>query len=629
MSNISFKQVSFRNFLSFGNVMTTLDLTAPGTTLLVGENLDDGGSSGAGKTTGLCAISYCLFDKIPSGVTKDRLINQTNAAKNTQMEVIVEFDRGDDAYKVHRWRGSTTGVKLYHNDKDITPASVNRGEDSFNSVIENILGFSYTMFSKIILFNGSSKPFLSLSASEQRELIEELLRITLLSRKAAALKENVRETEKGIDMQLLLVKQQEVQNATHQRHLAEGQQRIQRWNAQRSADMSALNDELSALLSFDFDTEELGQSALSELDQQMASLVNDTSRVSGQINLTNRESSPHAVKLSGLQHREKQVSEKLTRAKSELKHLRDAECPYCKQAFTSPAKITELSASVDALTQELNELASELVATKALDDEFKLEINQRINELKAEQVKLQASQLELSSVRSELATTLKYKSMTDLIKARASIEALQQKMIAFSSEVNPHLEAVAQLEKEGEVKIDYSFADELKKLLEHQKLLLKLLTDKSSFIRKNIISKTIPFLNGRIGYYTDALNLPHVVEFQPDMTCKITQLGRELDHGNLSNGEQKRLNLALCLAFRDVMTYLHAKVNVLFADEIDGGSLDATCVDALVKLLKRKAWDDELSIFIISHRPEFDDRCDRNVIIRKERGFSTMITQPT
>jgi DNA repair exonuclease SbcCD ATPase subunit len=112
------------------------------------------------------------------------------------------------------------------------------------------------------------------------------------------------------------------------------------------------------------------------------------------------------------------------------------------------------------------------------------------------------------------------------------------------------------------------------------------------------------------------------------MSCEISQIGRELDHGNLSNGEKKKLNLSLCLAFRDVLTYLHSKVNVLLTDEIDGGTISGPDLDALITMLKSKAWDDNISIFVISHRSEFDGRCDNTLVIRKEGGFSSLILQP-
>ena len=113
----------------------------------------------------------------------------------------------------------------------------------------------------------------------------------------------------------------------------------------------------------------------------------------------------------------------------------------------------------------------------------------------------------------------------------------------------------------------------------------------------------------------------------PDLTTEITQMGRELDHGNLSNGEKQRLNFSLCLSFRDALTYLHSRINLLVTDEIDGGKLDEQGVNNIINLIKHKAWDDKLTIFNITHRPEFDGRCDRTLVVRKEGGFSRIIKQ--
>ncbi len=208
------------------------------------------------------------------------------------------------------------------------------------------------------------------------------------------------------------------------------------------------------------------------------------------------------------------------------------------------------------------------------------------------------------------------------------MSSLQDKLESLLSATNPHVEAYESLKLEGDVKVDSDKLDELENTKEHQKFLIKLLTDKNSFIRKHLVSQTIPYLNKRIAFYSENLNLPHVVTFQPDMSCEIMQFGRELDHGNLSNGEKKKLNLSLCLAFRDVLTYLHNKVNVLFTDEIDGGSLSGIDIESLISTIKRKAWDDDISIFIISHRQEFEGKCDKNLVIRKEGGFSNIILQP-
>ena len=125
-------------------------------------------------------------------------------------------------------------------------------------------------------------------------------------------------------------------------------------------------------------------------------------------------------------------------------------------------------------------------------------------------------------------------------------------------------------------------------------------------------------------YYTKDFGLPHVVKFDDDMTCSVAEYGRELDYGNLSSGEKKRVNLSLSLAFRDVLHHLHAKVNCLFIDEIDA-SLDGPGVEAVFKVLKQKTRDDSLVTWIISHRPEAVGRFDRQMIVRKENGFSGIV----
>ena len=109
------------------------------------------------------------------------------------------------------------------------------------------------------------------------------------------------------------------------------------------------------------------------------------------------------------------------------------------------------------------------------------------------------------------------------------------------------------------------------------------------------------------------------------MSCTVSEYGRELDFGNLSSGEKKRVNLSLSLAFRDVLHHLHARVNCLFIDEIDA-SLDGSGVESVFRLLKQKSRDEGLGLWIISHRPEAIGRFDRTVTVRKQNGFSRIVS---
>ena len=625
MSDLIFNSVEFKNFMSFGNLPTVIQLDDPGTTLIVGENLDDGGSSGAGKTTLFGAISYACFDKIPSGVSKDRLINQTNDKKSTSMEVTFTFTTNGHTYKVIRKRGALGGLQLLEDDKDITPAS----SGAFNDRIEQLLGISYNMFSQVILFNGNSKPFLDFGISDQRILIEELFRITTLSQKANACKKRGTQTDKDIALQKLLIQQQQKQNDTYRKHLAEAKERADRWEKQRSTDLLKLKEDIDLLSSVDFDTNEALLTEVSTLQATLIPLQSENRELITKLTAKKTLQFHRKTEMALLNVNIAKKKESINKLVNELSHLAEAKCPYCLQQFQdADKKITELVAEQSAMTVGISDDTTQYIKIQTEEKEFVEKTKISVDTLAAEIEEKRQGLIDLTDSITELKSVLIYPTIKELTTAKNSISALQNKLDNLATSANPHVDAIRTLESEGEGSVDHARLEELITLQEHQQFLIKLLMDKNSFIRKNIISKTIPFLNKRIGYYSEKLNLPHLVMFQPDMSCQISQYGRELDHGNLSNGEKKKLNLSLCLAFRDVLTYLHARINVLFTDEIDGGSISGPDVDSLITLIKHKAWDDNLAIYIISHRPEFDGRCDRNLVVRKERGFSNIITQP-
>lgn len=626
MSKITFESLWFMNFMSFGNSKTTVDLTETGTTLIIGENMDEGGSSGAGKTTLMNALSYVLYDKVPrDDVKKDKLINNINASKTVTMEVGLNITVGADKYVIERRRGHQAGVSLLKNGVDITPDSI----ANFNLAIEELIGFSYNLFSQIILFNGNSTAFLSLSGPQQRELIEELLRITILSRKAEALKLKMNATEAELKLQLALIEQQKKHAERHEGLVSAARKRVTDWQGQHEVEIVQQERKLEALLAIDFEAEEQLHVLIKELQGKIAPIDTQISSMEREIRAERAKISPYSSKLAVLKRDLTTHQKAKAKAEADLGHLEDAKCPYCLQKYEdAEAKIAEVRVTLADATFNHDKVLEELRLEAEQDAIWETSRDSAAGNMQLDADELKASKVGFAAELSDLQTALTYKTYKDHVAAANMAGSLAEKIDKLRVEVNPHIDALQALENEPGITVDTSIVDELAKLKEHQKILYKLLTDKNSYIRKGIIGKTLPFLNKRIAYYTERLGLPHVVLFQPDMTCEITKLGIELGHGNLSNGEQKRLNLGLCFAFRDALTYLHSKVNLLLTDEVDGGSLDEQAVSLMIQLLKHKSWDDKIGIFIISHRPEFDGRCDRNLIVRKESGFSALLKQP-
>ena len=57
--------------------------------------------------------------------------------------------------------------------------------------INELLGMSHNMFKHILALNTYTEPFLSMKVGDQKDIIEQLLGITILSEKAESLKEKI------------------------------------------------------------------------------------------------------------------------------------------------------------------------------------------------------------------------------------------------------------------------------------------------------------------------------------------------------------------------------------------------------------------------------------------------------
>ena len=194
------------------------------------------------------------------------------------------------------------------------------------------------------------------------------------------------------------------------------------------------------------------------------------------------------------------------------------------------------------------------------------------------------------------------------------------------AETSPHLADIQEMESTAIQQINFDTINKLTKVMEHQKFLLDILTNKDSFVRKKIVDQNLSYLNSRLTHYLDKIGLPHQVVFRNDMTVEITELGRELDFGNLSRGEANRLILGLSFAFRDVWENLYQPINTLFIDELIDSGLDTMGVENSVAILKDMSRRRQKSIWLVSHREELAGRVPNILKVVKEGGFTTYST---
>lgn len=581
---IRFTTLTIKNFLSYGAEPTVIPLERPGTTLIVGEDLDNSaggtGANGCGKTVIINALAYGVYDRPVSNISKDNLVNNIN---KKHMEVVVEFFKGEDHYLIRRVRKSKSYaagnfVQFFENGKDITPDSV----ANTNALIQTTIGLPYELFVRIVVFSATNVPFLDLpvrsqTGPNQTDIIEELFDLKTLSHKASVLKEQAKE----IDL-LIASKQErnellEQEKARHDKQLDSAHKRVEDWEKGRQRDIAQLQQKLERISGVDVEEQRELHDRLIEIDDELEQAL---------------------VRQKELEREVKRVAKEKKNAENELKHLRDDKCPYCLQEYDSAAdKITDNEKAIAQATDSLDTLGDQIGNIDELVEKW---------QTKREEVKAQVT----------------VSNLQELMETKSKSAEYQRRIEELENSTNPFEDPLKELEEIELEEINYDEVDALIRKRDHMKFLLKLLTKKDSFVRRVLLNKTLPFLNQRLQHYLTSLGLAHQVEFTHEMTAKITEFGREMDFGNLSNGQRARVNIALSFAFRDVLQSLHQKINICMLDEVLDVGLDSVGVTSAARMIKRKARDENLSLYIISHRDEIDSAFDSVMTVQKREGFS-------
>jgi DNA repair exonuclease SbcCD ATPase subunit len=580
---LKIKNITAKNFLSIGNQTQAVNFDRDNLTLVLGSNIDLGGDdagsrNGTGKTSIINALSYAFYGQALTNIKKDNLINKTNG-KN--MLVTVDFECGNTSYRIERGRKPNV-LKFFVNDREMESSDDNSQGDSRETQqeIERLINMRHDMFKHIVALNTYTEPFLSLKAADQRTIIEQLLGITLLSEKAEGLKEQIRITKDAIQQEEFRIKAVKDANTRIQEQIDSTKRRQKLWQKKHDDELTELTAAYDELLKLDIDIE------LASHKQLAAYKVKET-------NLTDLEKTKKSLKKDFV--REEKT---LFQLNADVQSLKDHKCHSCGQALHDDNHATLLERKETDLskTAELLERITESLA----------EVNKKIDAI---------GSLGVSPV-------VFYDTESEAVAHKSSINHLFSQIEKKVSETDPYAEQITEMEKNGIEEVSYDLINSLTRVRDHQEFLLKLLTNKDSFIRKQIIDQNLNFLNGRLAYYLNDIELPHTVKFNNDLSVSIEELGRELDFDNLSRGERNRLILSLSWAFRDVWESLYQPINLLFIDELVDSGMDSSGVENSLKILKKMARGGGKSVWLISHKDELASRVNNIMYVVKESGFT-------
>ena len=684
---IILQTITLRNFLSIGAICQAVDFERQELTLILGENLDLGGGdarNGTGKTSLIQALSYALFGVPINSIRKDNLVNRTNG-KN--MMVTLEFNVDNVDYKIERGRKPNI-LRFYINNSLQKGIDDAQGENKETQMaIEKIIHMSANMFRHIVALNTYSEPFLALKNNEQRDIIEQLLGITLLSEKAESIKHQLKNTKDDIQQEEFNVKAIEEANKRVKEQIESTKRRQKLWKMKHDEDLEKLAIDYQRLITINIDSElqahkELSvwnekkkqQDAYNSLfarslawQQKHDSDVSAASRIYLDKNRYNIEDELAAWTKLNEWVRESITQDNLARTidtqtksiekekklisklEKEVGSLEDHTCYACGQDFHDESHAKVLTDKQEMLANargQVSELADFLVANALLVNELGLQPT-TLYKTEAEAIRHSSDLSNLKKVWEDkkvednpFADQLSeytvielgrqpethYDTESQAIEHRSKVSNIIKDIERKSEDADPYNEQINEMENQALQEINFDKINRLTRTMEHQKFLLDILTSKDSFVRKKIIDQNLSYLNSRLTHYLDKIGLPHQVIFKNDLQVEITELGRELDFDNLSRGERNRLILGLSFAFRDVWENLYSPINTLFIDELIDSGLDTMGVENAIAILKDMSRRRKKSIWLVSHREELAGRVPNVLKVIKENGFTSYNT---
>lgn len=580
---IRIKDLTVKNFMSVGNQTQAVDFNKEQLTLVLGENLDQGGDdngsrNGTGKTTIINALSYALYGVALTNIKRNNLINKTNSKG---MLVSLDFEKDGIDYRIERGR-SPNVLKFYINNQEQEQVDESQGDSrKTQEAINTLLGMSHDMFKHVVALNTYTEPFLSMRQNDQRAIIEQLLGITILSEKADALKEQVRQTKDTITQETLKIEAIQSSNSKIEDTIANLQGTQRAWLSKKQQDVDKLTSAIDELEHLDVNAELDAHEKLQNWNEHNNAIL------------------ALRKELSTLEPALVRAEKSVEKATKDITNLEDATCYTCGQELHADKK-AELEARKEKELDEAIDYRSEIA--KKVDDVTKgLE--------------------DIGDINGKPSTY--YETAKEAYEHRQNVDSLKTALENKKAEVDPYQQQIDELNNTAMQEVDWSAINDLTNFKDHQEFLLKLLTNKDSFIRKKIIDQNLAYLNNRLTYYLDKLGLPHQVVFMNDLNVEITQLGQDLDFDNLSRGERNRLILGMSFAFRDVWESLYQNINLLFIDELIDSGMDTAGVEGALAVLKKMGRERHKNVFLISHKDELIGRVNHLMKVVKENGFTS------
>ena len=569
---ILFEKIRWKNFLSTGNQFTEVSLCDNSTSLIIGTN-------GAGKSTILDALCFSLFGKPFRKINKPQLINSTNE-KDCRVEI--EFTLSSIQWKVIR--GIKPGIfEIWKNGSLMDQASSVVDQQKWFE--QNVLKMNFKSFTQIVILGSSTfVPFMQLTSSNRREVIEDLLDIRIFSNMNTVIKEKIREIKENI--KVLELKKDSVNDKVSMQK--EFIQKVER-------DSEFMID--------------AKQNRISGLESEMVDHLQKIEKYNDQIvekQLEFDDWSGDKNKLKKLNELKGKISHRIDSVVEEHKFFTsNTVCPTCTQSIEEDFRINKIT---DAQNK-----------SKELRSGF-LELEEAIKEEEERERQLNSITREITNLTHGISTN------------NVTVSEIRKQIKCLESEIQKLASQLANKNSEHE-KLD-SFKKKLKEILNelsesrekinYYDFSYSLLKDGG--VKTKIIKKYLPLINNQANRYLQMMDF--YINFTLDEEFNETirsPIHEDFSYSSFSEGEKMRIDLALLFTWREVARMKNSvNTNLLIMYEVFDSSLDGFGTEEFLKIIRYVIKD--ANVFIISHKESLHDKFENVIKFEKVKGFSRMLS---
>ena len=569
---ITFKTISWKNFLSTGNQPTTVQLDSKSTSLIIGSN-------GAGKSTILDALTFSLYGKSFRKINKGQLVNSVNE-KNCYVDIL--FDINGIEWKVSR--GIKPNIfKIYRNGEELNQNS--SAIDQQKWLEQNVLKMNYKSFSQIVILGSSTfVPFMQLPVSRRREVVEDLLDIKIFSSMNDIVKGKIRLLKDEIKT-LELKKESLKDKVDMQRGF------IKKIESQSKKDVDQKRTQINSLnttIHQRYKTSMALENSMIEKKEEMDKYTDASKRL--------REYGSIKGKLS----------QRINTIVKEHKFFNEnTVCPTCDQTIEESFRVNRITDSQNKAT-ELRKGYEEL--QQAIKDE----------ELR-ESSFTQLSE-EVSSFLNGISTN-----NTEITGFQRQISRLESEIQTITTEIeNQSIEHEKLTELNETLQTTYDNLAERKDKVSYQDFIYNLLKDGG--VKAKIINKYLPLINQQVNRYLQMMDFYINFKLDEEFNETIeTPIHEDFTYSSFSEGEKMRVDLSLLFTWREIARLKNSvNTNLLIMDEVFDSSLDGFGTEEFLKIIRFVIKD--ANIFVISHKTGLEDKFEEVLKFEKIKGFSRMLS---